>query len=279
MLDLDKLSLEGILGKYQEIIKIILDYFNLVGGDGLIIGKIPTEKFAPKFHRNEIEAVVNRMAEEEDNIIHINERAIEFKRHITILCDEKLAQKEKTELENNIFLAIRDKDKLKELLKRIDKKLSKFKKGEIYKKKKIFDLPSEAIWEDLEIKFKDEFEVEIYFKKKFFTKSDNIKMEFFRAKTKDKKPEQRWRLLKELSNFTLYSNKKLAIQPTIEDIARTLKINNENCMKLKEKLSDKLQEIFGIYDDPFYNYKDRGFYQTRFKLTPEPALRGDRELY
>ena len=50
-------------------------------------------------------------------------------------------------------------------------------------------------------------------------------------------------------------------------------------MKLKEKLSDKLQEIFGISDEPFSDYEKNQYYQTKFKLTPEPILRGDGEPY
>jgi len=50
-------------------------------------------------------------------------------------------------------------------------------------------------------------------------------------------------------------------------------------MKIKEKLSNKLQEIFEIDDDPFYDYKNKGYYQTKFILKPESLLRGSGEVW
>jgi len=140
----------------------------------------------------------------------------------------------------------------------------------------LIKLPQKTDWEDIEIRFKNGYDVEIYCKKEFLEKSNHEKMKFYRRGTKDKKPDVQWRFLQTLSTFCV--DKKI-IKPTISDIAYSLKVKKDNCMKIKEKLSEKLQENFGIDKDPFYNYKDRGYYQTIFKLTPEPMLRRSGEVW
>lgn len=156
-----------------------------------------------------------------------------------------------------------------------DKKLNKSKK-EDYEKNRIFNLPTNAMWEDIEIKFKDRYNVEVYYKKKFLKKTDHKEMGFYRTKTKDENPDAQWQFLRTLSTFCAG---KEEIKLTVEEIAYSLKIKKDNCMKIKEKLSKKLQENFGIYEDAFYNCKDKEGYKTRFKLKPESILRGSGEIH
>ena len=134
-------------------------------------------------------------------------------------------------------------------------------------------LPANTLWEDIKIRFKNQYDIEIYVKGKFLEKTSNDKMGL--CKAEDKKPDRRWEFLQKLSTFSISKS----VKPTVEDIAYSLKVKKDNCMKIKEKLSKKLQENFGIYEDAFYSYKDRGFYQTRFELKPEPELRGNGEVY
>lgn len=152
------------------------------------------------------------------------------------------------------------------------KKLSK----ELKQDTPLFELPADTGWKDIKISFQNEYDVKIYIKTKFFQESDNIKMGFFRSGTKDKKPDNQWGFLRQLAIINV--NKQI-LKPTIEEMARTLKIKKEACMKTKSKLEKKLQEVLGIKDLPFEEYKESEGYKTRFELEPEQILRGSGDVF
>ena len=144
-------------------------------------------------------------------------------------------------------------------------------------------LPPNTIWEDIEIKFQNEFDVEIYAKGNFLEKRNNVKMEFFKSGTKDKKPDIQWYFLYSLSAVQHLKKEEATIKKMADTLSHYLgdnkKITQDACMQIKSKLSKKLQEIFNINTEPFYDYEERGFYQTKFKLKPVPDLRGNGEPY
>lgn len=145
------------------------------------------------------------------------------------------------------------------------------------KNKKIipFDnIPEGTGWENIEIKFKTRDDVEIKINETFLRNSNNEEMGFFKSGTKDKLLDKQWKFLQHLSTYV----NSPSIQPTIDTVAGALKINKDNCMKIKGKLSKGLKEIFGIKDEPFRDYEETKYYKTKFKLTPETLLRSDGEV-
>lgn len=139
-------------------------------------------------------------------------------------------------------------------------------------------LPLKTTWEDIEIRFKNKFDVEIYCKGKFLKNSNHEELGFLRKNTKDKKPDKQWQFLELLA--IVYSSKKITNAVARLDIlANSLKIKKNACMKIKEGLSRKLQKAFGLTEDPFYDYKEKEEYQTRFTLKPEAELRGNGEVF
>jgi len=153
----------------------------------------------------------------------------------------------------------------------------------------IINLPLGTTWEDLEIKFKDELEVEVYAKGKFYESVTNEKLTF--SKGKEKKPNRLWEFLLLLS--VIQESNEFSEDPTTKSLKATIgtmadslgkkcgeTITSENCQQIKSNLSDKLQEVFGIENDkPFYDYKEHDCYRTKFKLRPMPGLRRDGEPF
>ena len=62
-----------------------------------------------------------------------------------------------------------------------------------------------------------------------------------------------------------------------EKIGKKISINN--CEKIKETLSKKLSQDFGIDRDSFYSYKEHGYYKPIFIWEPEPIMRGTGETF
>lgn len=137
-------------------------------------------------------------------------------------------------------------------------------------------LPEKSIWEDIEIRFKNQYDIEVYLKGKFLKTSNYEELGFFRSNTKDNDPDKQWGLLRLLA--IIYNNKKIA-KATLSELAQSLKITPNATMKIKENLAKKLQKAFGLTQNPFYEYKEKGEYQTCFTLKPESELRGSGELF
>jgi len=144
-----------------------------------------------------------------------------------------------------------------------------------------FKLPPNTIWEDIELDFENEYDVDIYIKGKFFKKSNNEKMGFFKSGTKDKKPDIQWHFLFLLSVVKEMNEREATKDKMSLSLGKRFnkKISGNNCEQIKSKLSKKLQEDFGMSDEPFYPYKDHGYYKPKFKLKPIPTLRGSGEPY
>jgi hypothetical protein len=143
------------------------------------------------------------------------------------------------------------------------------------------NLPTGLKWDDVQMKFENEFDIVIYIKKKFYKKISNVEMGFFRGKTKSKLPTREWCFLLLLSVI----QEQKENEATAERMAVTLssytdsQINKNNCEKIKSKLSYKLNDLFGISEDPFFRYSNLGYYKTKFQLKPIPSIRGKGEIY
>jgi hypothetical protein len=142
----------------------------------------------------------------------------------------------------------------------------------------LIKLPPKTIWEDIEIRFKNQYDVEIYYKGKFLKAASYEKLGFLRENTKDKKPDKQWELLRLLA--IIYASKEATkVKADINILAQSLKIERNACMKIKEGLSKKLQRAFRLPQNPFYDYKEKGEYRTRFILKPESEFRGNGEIF
>ncbi|MFA5360123.1 MAG: hypothetical protein WC349_04170 [Patescibacteria group bacterium] len=148
----------------------------------------------------------------------------------------------------------------------------KINKSQISKPKEpLIKLPPNTDWEDMTIELVNDYDVEIYVKGKFFCKSNNEKMNFFKKNSKNKKSNEAWNFFKELSA----NNGKLIRKPIVSEKAAQ---DDEKYRKRKEKLSILLKECFGKNDDPFDKDAGVGIYKVRFTLKPIPILRGNGEL-
>ena len=140
-----------------------------------------------------------------------------------------------------------------------------------------FKLPEGTKWQDIEIKFKDRFDIEVFVGGKFLKSAACTDLGFFRSRTKDVVPDKQWELLHLLAMIYITSKQqKMSTTPArIADLKKAFGTEN-SVMTTKKKLSQQLQVIFGIKADPFEDYTACGYYQTKFKLLAEPELRHDK---
>lgn len=131
------------------------------------------------------------------------------------------------------------------------------------------NIPHETTWEDIEIRFKNEYDIEILVRGKFFINTNNENLGFFDLRSKNKKPNSQWTLLRGIS-----ANKGVL------DMSRCVnELTRERIRKQKEKLSKKLKFCFSISEhDPFEVRDDRTGYIAKFKIQPDPDLRGSGEI-
>ncbi len=127
-------------------------------------------------------------------------------------------------------------------------------------------------WEDLEIKFINDYEIEIYVKGRSKGKFTHKDFGCYNNRRKDKEPDKQWVFLKELSvregEFDL---KGLRIE-----------IKKEKHRQYKMKLAAVLKTAFKLSEDPFFvtkNNKEAENYKVKFKITPVPLLRGGGEVF
>lgn len=142
--------------------------------------------------------------------------------------------------------------------------------------KSLIQLPFEAEWKYLECRFRDGHTISVLYKDKLIGNFDHESLGFARKNTKDGKPDKQWELLKQLSIIYQHNTN---FKPTVGDLAIHFESKKATLHKLKQSLADKLKSAFGITNDPFHSYDDQLGYQIRFKLRPEPDLRGDGQLY
>jgi len=144
------------------------------------------------------------------------------------------------------------------------------KKDKIIKPKEpLIKLPPGTEWEDLTLKFMNKFDIEIE-ANEFHYKTNNEEMGFIKKNSKDKKPNVAWQ-------FLLQSSVDKGKYDFSEIQKNTPKY--EKCRKQKELTSKLLKECFGIKNDPFREDAKVTTYELRFKLEPDPELRGTGEFY
>ena len=131
------------------------------------------------------------------------------------------------------------------------------------------NIPYGTVWEDIEIRFKNEYDIEILVRGKFFINTNNEDLGFFDSRSKNKKPNSQWTLLRGIS----FGNGILDMSRCVNELDR------ERIRKRKEKLSKQLKFCFGISEhDPFDIQNDKNGYISKFKIRPEPVLRGNGEI-
>jgi len=170
---------------------------------------------------------------------------------------------------------------IKEMIDAVNKDIFQLKRGipiSENEKKPIVTLPPKTDWKDLEIKFKDSIEIEIFRKSKFVSSADHIKLNFYKGK-KNKKPDRQWQFLVLLSILQGKNEKNATNSQMAESLGKNLgkKISINNCEAIRKLLAKKMCKTFGIEDDPFYPHKEHGYYKTKFTLKPVPGMRGVRD--
>lgn len=139
----------------------------------------------------------------------------------------------------------------------------------------IIKLPVGTTWIDIEIRFKNTFDIDIFVRSKHVKTSDHIELGFFKSGTKKRIPDRQWSMLHAIAMICTVAKQRQITTPTsIADFSREFGSQNA-VMKIKQKLSQQLQAVFGLKDDPFEEYNKLGRYQTKFKLVAEPELRND----
>ncbi len=136
-------------------------------------------------------------------------------------------------------------------------------------------IPDGAVWDDIEIRFLNAHEVMVSHKGKALEKHGYDQLGFAAKNTKDHRPNKGWDFLTKLSIATM----KSAGKQRVEDIAAKMHVTRGACAQMKKSAAKNLRKAFDIDADPFYDYKVVGEYRPRFKLVPEPVLRGDGELH
>lgn len=142
-----------------------------------------------------------------------------------------------------------------------------------------FKLPVGTTWEDIEIKFKNPFEIEVLAHGKFIKSAAYTDINLYRSRTKEQVPDKQWQFLRLLAvAYTLAPQQNMPVPAAmISDFKNSFNTTKDTVvMTTKKKLAQELQRIFGIKSDPFDDYKERGYYRTKFKLVAEPELRHDR---
>lgn len=155
---------------------------------------------------------------------------------------------------------------------------------DISKKNKInidLGLPEKIEWDKVTIKIKDGLkDIEILYDGKFkrLVSFDEIG---FSSSKKNVKENRQWELLK-IFSILLIENNKLATPNHLSVMLSNQankKITIANLYKIKKSLSDSLKSLFKTEEDPFLDYNDRGYYEIKFKLLPQPELRNKGEIW
>lgn len=139
----------------------------------------------------------------------------------------------------------------------------------------IVPMPVGATWDDTELRLADAHTLRVFYKRKLIGPYDYAALNFDRKNTKDRTPDKQWGLLLQMA--VIVETKKF--KPTIKSLSLHLGITPGACEKLKQNLSEKLQEAFGISSDPFLKYDPVEGYHPKFTLKPEALLRGKGELH
>lgn len=140
----------------------------------------------------------------------------------------------------------------------------------------VLQLPATTQWNQVTIRLDEPTLVTFLLNEKEVGQLTDEDLGFHRHAGKQQTLE--WRFLLGLSVYFIESNKKGV--PTIAEMQHMLKVSTpQACQRLKFNLSRKLKVALGIQDDPFYSYREKGFYLPKFTLQSLPELRGNGELF
>lgn len=140
----------------------------------------------------------------------------------------------------------------------------------IKKEVKPVKLPKGKSWDDLTLKFRNDYDIEIWIDGEFFKGTDNRKMGMYKSNVKDEKnTNEQWKFLQTLS--TAGGEYDLKSITTVQE--------KERITQQKKQLARALRSYFGLQSDPFFDFKEKDMYKTRFALEPVPELRNDGEIF
>ncbi len=164
-----------------------------------------------------------------------------------------------------------DKKEYQLFIDKVFKKIIPFLKEE--KREAVKTTTKNTKWEDITIKFLNDYDVEIKNRNKIF-KSDYEQMGFA-DKRKDNQQETKakesWKLLQ---HFSRNNNVFPLNAPTRQE--------NDRHKKQKQELSKLLKDYFGIADDPIAYDEDKREYRLKIQLIPEKIFQeqwADRNIF
>lgn len=253
---LDAIS-ENNLERFEKVIRITRDELEVVGINRLTPNKISLNAYLREgFDIEEIKQILNKISKEESNILSISNDDIRREFAGEKWPDGRLEvlNLSKADIDNFILLqttTLETISVLKQLLKRISKKLHRTKEKIIEPKFRFpFTVPAGTVWEKIIIQFTDSEFVNIQVAGHSHT-TGYADMGF--VDSRSNRPNLQWVLL-----LVLAKNGG-AITPRSHDA-------KDNFKKQKQLLSGKLKDYFAIEYDPFKAY-ERG-YEIKMTLIP-----------
>jgi len=140
-------------------------------------------------------------------------------------------------------------------------------------------LPVGATWVNVTIAFKTGHDVSISFKDTLIGSYTYEQLGFGRGNTSWNKPNKLWGLLTVLAVAEEYKSPQTIVF-TKQHLMTVCEVASENAVeKQKSDLAKALRLMLGIQEEPFMPYSPELGYRAKFKLRPEPDMRGDGELH
>lgn len=152
------------------------------------------------------------------------------------------------------------------------------KKDVLFSEPKV-KLPTGAKWSDITIAFKNSQDVEVRYRDTSMGKFSHEQLGFARGNTETNSPNKLWLLLEMLAVAEEFESDKKIVMTT-EHLMSVFKAKRPNVIeKQKSSLALSLRMAFGIQEEPFELYTHELGYRPKFKLRPEPQMRGNGELH
>ncbi len=154
----------------------------------------------------------------------------------------------------------------------------KTKKDVLFSKPKV-TLPVGTTWADITVAFKNEHDIDVSYKDTHLDTYSYEELNFGKANTSWNKPNKLWALLRVLAVGEEYKTPQTIVF-TKEHLMSICEVKTGNGVeKQKSDLAKNLRSVFGIQEEPFEPYSPELGYRPKFRLRPEPAMRGDGELH
>ncbi len=141
---------------------------------------------------------------------------------------------------------------------------------------KTIPIPDQGLWENVRLDLQDNRSITIFYNTERIGTFDYEDLELTRKSQGRVIPDRQAHFLQKLA-FAFVSGGKF--KPTVESMAQELHISNVDCYQVKSILTKKLKKTFGLTANPFYPYDRTEGYSPRFKLRPQPLLRGDGKVH